>query len=68
MKVMFSASGLPLRIFPGSRSVKEPIVSNIRSVMGRHEDRTIGRISGTGDQAKITSRGKRYLALLMGES
>ena len=68
VKVMFSASGLPLRIFPGVRSVAEPEVSHIKHIMGRYEDRTIGRISGTGDQVKITARGKRYLALLMGES
>ncbi len=66
-EITFTASGLPMIVNPSDREVSEPKITRLQSFMGRHEDRTIKRISGTGRKAELTESGKRYLALLLGE-
>jgi len=66
-QITFSGSGLPLFVTPSNRKVTEPTITGLQPYPGRHEDRTNGRISGSGKKAELTTSGKRYLELLLGQ-
>ncbi len=63
-EIAFSASGLPLTIKPSMRRVTSPTITKLQPFLGRHEDRTIGRVSGSGQMGTLTERGLLYLKLL----
>lgn len=66
-EISFFASGLPLSVRPSDRKVTDATLTRLEPFMGRHEDRTLKRVSGSGKTGKLTSSGKRYLALLLGQ-
>ena len=66
-EISFTSSGLPIQIKPSQRAVTKATLTGLRPFLGRHEDRTIKRISGSDRKGEITERGKRYLALLLGQ-
>lgn len=60
----FNAAGVPLEIRPSARTLSYPIVTWVKPSGTDHSYLTVGRITGTGDSAKLTPRGSRYLQLL----
>lgn len=66
-EISFSASGLPLFVHPSKRRVTDATLTRLQPYIGRHEDRTLKRISGTAGKGTLTASGKRYLALLLGQ-
>lgn len=64
-EISFTASGLPVSANPSNRSVTQATLTRLQPFVGRHEDRTIKRISGSGKTGKLTASGSRYLALLL---
>ena len=66
-QITFSASGLPLVVTPSNRKVSSPTITGLKPFPGLHSDRTIGRISGSGQKGKLTNSGKRYIELILGQ-
>lgn len=66
-EITFSGSGLPLWAMPSKRKVTQATITGLKEFPGRHEDRTLKRIKGSGRKGEISESGKRYLALLFGE-
>ena len=66
-QLTFSPSGLPLYVTPSKRVVTAPTLTGLKPFPGRHEDRTIKRVSGSGRQGKFTSSGLKYIELILGQ-
>ena len=61
----FNCSGVPLSIAPVSAaSAKGPSVSWVKPVNTNHSYLTAGRLSGSGNTARLSSRGRRYFTLI----
>lgn len=60
----FAATGVPLSIRPVKDKVSAPVVTYVKPTKGNHQDFTADRLTGTGDSAKLTPAGSRYLQLI----
>ncbi len=63
-ELQFTASGFPVGIRRVYRSVDSPTVSMIVDVPHPYERMTIGRISGQGGTASLSTSGLRYISML----
>ena len=66
-EISFFGSGLPLKVVPSDRAVTKPTITNLKPFLGRHEDRTLSRLSGAGKKAQLTTSGEQFMALLLGD-
>lgn len=66
-EIAFTRSGFPVGIVPSDREVSGPTVTYVRSSRIDHQHYTIGRLTGTGSTATLTSSGKRFIALITDE-
>lgn len=62
----FARSGVPLEIRPSKQRVGAPVVSWVKPTATNHSYLTSGRITGTGDSAKLTASGSRFIQLIAG--
>ncbi len=60
----FAATGVPLSITPSSAVVTHPAVSYVKPSGTDHSYQTVGRITGTGNNATLTPSGSRYIQLI----
>jgi hypothetical protein len=60
----FARSGIPLSISPCETAQKYPVVSWVKTVNTNHSNMTMGRLSGSGGKAGLSSRGLRYITLI----
>ncbi|WP_411845458.1 peptidoglycan DD-metalloendopeptidase family protein [Roseibacillus persicicus] len=66
-EIAFTRSGFIVGIAPSNREVSEPTVTYVRSTRIDHKHYTIGRLTGTGSTATLTSSGERFIALITDE-
>lgn len=66
-EIAFTRSGFIVGIAPSNREVSEPTVTYVRSTRIDHQHYTIGRLTGTGSTATLTSSGERFIALITDE-
>ncbi len=62
----FNYLSVPLAIEPSSQSVTYPAVSWVRPSKVNHAYNTMARLSGIGDEAKLSASGSRYIQLASG--
>ena len=60
----FAATGVPLSITPSEKAINAPIVTYVKPSGTDHSYLTVGRITGTGSNAKLTPSGSRYIQLI----
>ncbi|MDF2375734.1 MAG: M23 family metallopeptidase [Verrucomicrobiales bacterium] len=60
----FAATGVPLEVRPGSKSLSHPVVTYVKPSGTDHSYLTSGRITGTGNTAQLTPSGSRYMQLI----
>lgn len=63
-ELSFASSGFPLAITPSDRAVIRPTVTFVTPTKSNHKNHTKGILSGTGQQATLTSLGKRVISLM----
>ena len=63
-EMAFTRAGFLIGVAPSDREVSKPTVTFVRSTSVNHSHFTIGRLTGTGSSAKLTSSGERYIRLL----
>jgi murein DD-endopeptidase MepM/ murein hydrolase activator NlpD len=63
-EVSFTRSGLPLRVAPRSRNVREPEISFVQSSPIDYRYLTRGNLAGHGSKARLTDSGKALMRLL----
>jgi murein DD-endopeptidase MepM/ murein hydrolase activator NlpD len=66
-EITFSATGLPIAISAGQQSVREPQVVAVKPMEIPHRHLTRGLITGTGNQASLTTGGRQLLSLITGD-
>ena len=66
-EISMSPSGIPLKIEPNEKKVTAPIVSWVKYSATPHSWNTRSRLTGTKDNAKLTSSGQRFVQLLLWE-
>lgn len=66
-EMAFTRSGFLIGVAPSDREVTQPTVTYVRSTRIDHRHYTIGRLTGTGSTATLTSSGERYIALITDE-
>ena len=62
--ITFSATGHPISFVSSPRQVDAPIVSQVRPTPHNHRHLTRGLITGTANQASLTSGGKQLVTLI----
>lgn len=60
----FAATGVPLSARPNSKSTNVPIVSYVKHSQVDHSYMTSARITGTGNNARLTPSGSRFIQLI----
>lgn len=63
-EISFSATGLPVAFTPSKRTVTEPTLTSIRPSTTPHGYLTRGLVTGEGNQASLSTSGKKLIALL----
>lgn len=63
-EIAFTRSGFIVGIAPSDREVSTPTVTYVRATKIDHSHYTIGRLTGTGSTASLTTSGKRFIALI----
>jgi hypothetical protein len=63
-EVSFTRSGLPLRLAPSSRTVREPELSYVQPSPIDYRSLTRGNVAGRGSNAHLTESGKAIMRLL----
>ncbi|MEM9079133.1 MAG: M23 family metallopeptidase [Verrucomicrobiota bacterium] len=63
-EMAFTRSGFLVGIAPSNRKVNKPTVTYVRASRVDHRHKTIGRLTGTGSAASLTSSGERFIALV----
>ena len=66
-ELAFTRSGFLIGVAPSDRVVSKPTVTYVRSARIDHKHYTIGRLTGTGSSATLTSSGERFIALITDE-
>lgn len=66
-RITFSAVGIPLRVEPEVRNVEQLTLVSVRPSVIDHRYLTRGHLTGTGNQASLTSNGRNFLALVLQE-
>lgn len=66
-EISFSSSGFPLAVTPSNRAVVRPTVTYVKPTGSNHRYHTKGILSGTGDQATLTTLGSRVIQLISGD-
>lgn len=64
VEISFTSSGFPMKLRASAQKVQTPTLSSVFPALGFHQDRTLKRIEGRGQRAKLSDRGKRYLSLI----
>jgi hypothetical protein len=60
----FAATGVPLAVRPSKEKISYPVVTYVKPSQIDHSNITVGRITGTGNSAKLTPSGSRYVQLI----
>ena len=63
-EVSFTRSGLPLRVQPSNRSVRDAEISFVKSSPIDYRSLTRGNLAGRGSKARLTDSGKSLMRLL----
>jgi murein DD-endopeptidase MepM/ murein hydrolase activator NlpD len=63
-EVSFNRAGVPLKVQPGAKSVSEPELSYFKPSGVDAGVLTMDRISGRGQNARLTEKGKQFMRLL----
>ena len=66
-EISMSPSGIPLKIEPNEKKVTAPVVNWVKYSATPHSWNTRSRLTGTKDNAKLTSSGQRFVQLLLWE-
>jgi len=64
-EISLTASGLPVRVEPSSRSISKPVVTAVARSPVSYGYVTNGRLAGSGDKYHLSRSGERYAELLM---
>jgi hypothetical protein len=62
--VSFNRAGVPLKVQPGARPMSEPELSYFQPSAVDAGVLTMDRISGRGQNARLTEKGKQFMKLL----
>jgi murein DD-endopeptidase MepM/ murein hydrolase activator NlpD len=63
-EISFARTGLPLRLVPSSKSVREAELSHVKPSRGDYHILTRGIVAGRGSGAHLSNSGKRTMRLL----
>ena len=63
-EMAFTRSGFLIGVAPSNRKVSKPTVTYVRSTAIDHRHYTLGRLTGSGSTATLTSSGERYISLV----
>ncbi len=63
-EMAFTRSGFLIGVALSNREVSKPTVTYVRSTRIDHRHYTIGRLTGTGSTATLTSSGSRFISLI----
>ena len=63
-EISFTASGLPVAITPSQRETSSPRVTFVKPCRSQHSYHTKGFLTGTGNRASLSNRGKRFIELI----
>jgi murein DD-endopeptidase MepM/ murein hydrolase activator NlpD len=64
-EISFNRAGVPLKIDPSGKHVSQPELSYLKPGGGEASYLTRGQVSGRGQGAHLTDKGKRFLRLLI---
>lgn len=61
LEIAFTAEGLPIGIYPGSRRVDQPFIISCRTMPTVQQNCTVNRVRNSSAQAALTISGQRYI-------
>lgn len=65
LEISFTQEGIPIAVYPSSRSVNEPTVVKCRPMPTLQQNCTVNRVKGNSKTAALTASGMRYINLFL---
>ena len=62
LEIAFTAEGLPIGIYPSTRSVQQPYIVSCRSMPTLQQNCTVNRVKNSSDKAALTRSGQNYIS------